>query len=384
MRGSPAGPSISSRRGQRAFLTTFIALAVPGLALGAAAPEPPARVAEPPRPAPPAASPPSLVEQLHRELGNQRSLLLLATRNGLLATTADGAKQKELLPGRFHYVLVDQRGQVAWVSSAKTSAEPKDTFEAIDLTGTTWRPVVVLRSTSSFSPNVGVHYRNPAEKLVMHPDPDLPEELRLILEAGNVRLELRNDACLTHKRGCKKQQQFLACSPDRKCPSLTPEGKALLERVAARSQGRNVELPRPPRKPLPLVNAAIPADETDCCVRCGEAAALPGTKLWTVFTQVYGDCCHIVPQLYDPKTGRFIHPETGERAPKPFNSVWAHFRDAWICAGQDVFVTEGDVATFAAGKVKGLVGRASCLDGGWYFPWKDVPHGCGPCEGCPQ
>jgi len=136
---------------------------------------------------------------------------------------------------------------------------------------------------------------------------------------------------------------------------------------------------------MPKVAIDLSGNE-DCCLRCGEAHAVPGTRLHAVFVQAYGDCCHILPELYDPETKQFIHAETWERSSTPFGDVHAVFSNAWICAQGDVYILNQSIFRVGLGRV-GDVGWAGdgnpCLDGGSYFAGQEVPHGCGKCDGCP-
>jgi len=143
------------------------------------------------RPTPDAAKLPSLSEQLHREFGNDKSIVLLASDAGIVAASADGVRQRTVVPGRFREMVVDPRGQVAWLARMDDRRRIT-TFEALDLTEPSPKPVVVVVATHDIGFAVQILYSDPVEKLTTRPDPNLPAHFQLRIDEGGVRLECRH------------------------------------------------------------------------------------------------------------------------------------------------------------------------------------------------
>ena len=142
-------------------------------------------------------------------------------------------------------------------------------------------------------------------------------------------------------------------------------GKATprLRELATRGTDRRLLLESAPAGKTERI-AAVKADACEDPDVCGTAEPLPGTQLLRVIVRHdCGDACHVLWQMYDPKTKTFIDFKTGRRSAQPIlDGDPGNMSDAFFSAGGDGFVIDGDVYRAADGR-KVFSGKPR--GGGW-------------------
>ncbi|MFO0577258.1 MAG: hypothetical protein U1A78_24905 [Polyangia bacterium] len=324
------------------------------------------------------ASPPALVERLHRELSG--TLAILGSYDGLYALSLSG-QRKQLVPGRIFDVVVDRRSDVIWYRREHEGG--RYDLELIDLRAPQPDPQpVVLVQKLSLLQSPRIHYKSPVEELPQQGGPSL----YVLLAADGPGLAIEVDDCGPRHRGVclrKRRVRCLDAAPAPGCPRLTAAGRALLPQLVQRAAGRRLLLPRP-RPPAARPQRIAASPPVGCCARCGEALPVPGCRYLAVYAMVYDDCCHVIPQLYDPQEQKYIHPQKGEHSSTPFRNGWALFGRAEVCAGGEGYVMDGRLHDFDRGELPwgGPASGGGCLDGGWFFVGAELSGGCGECAGC--
>src|SRR5262249_17480659 len=136
---------------------------------------------------------------------------------------------------------------------------------------------------------------------------------------------------------CAKAKR-VACeaAKDKRCLRLEPAALPFLTTLGERAVGRSLLAP-----PAPATATQPVATGREFCKRCGLSAAIPGTPYWAVRVQSLGDLCHMVNQVYDPRSGEFVNLEDGRRAKLPFGDLRASLGDAWISTAGDALIQQG-------------------------------------------
>jgi hypothetical protein len=310
-------------------------------------------------------SPRPLVTILQKEIGKGGAVAILGSPDGLVALSIDGKQRRTLAQGRIVDVVVDNRSDVIWYASEGAKAA-SDRY-LIDLRAADIRPVRIMAGLG-LGEDPDIAYENPAE---ISP-PGKSNYVLLLAESGAV-VRRRVDTC--GKRGgigCPKVE-YRPCesaSKEGQCPSLDSAALSLLQSLAKRGAGRSLFLPTQKSSVTKHIETKDVA-----CRRCGTASGIPGTNYWSVLTQVLGDACHVVTQVFDPETSQFIDINSGNHSPRPFNDPKATFGDAWIAADGGAFIETGAIHTFAAGKLKwrGPYEGGGFLGGGWWIPDSSYP-----------
>jgi hypothetical protein len=307
-----------------------------------------------------AAAPKSLATTLRDELGREGSVAVLGSYDGLTAVSVDGKLRRRLVPGRTFGVRVDNRSEVIWYRAERTSTTSD--LMMIDLHEPEIRPVLVIRDMN-LAEEPEIAYETPDE---ITPPADALN-LLLLLESGPV-LQRKVDTCAGKRRkGCPKLVR-LPCEPAPKgsrCLPLEPSALPVLKDIAKRGAGRSLFLPVAPvsdPRPLPMGRFS--------CRRCGHASAIPGTPYLAVLTEARGSLCHVVAEVFDPRTREFVDIDNGDRSPIPFGDIGAAFGDAWVASAGDAFIQDGILRTFRSGRVpsKGPAEGGGFLGGGWWVP----------------
>jgi hypothetical protein len=310
-------------------------------------------------------APRSLAKALTDELGRSGSVAVLGSYEGVIALSADGKLRRTLVPGRSFGVRVDNRSEVIWYRADKTGT--RSDLMVIDLRKPNVQPQLVVPGIG-LTEDPDVAYETPDE---VSP-PARAQNILLLGEAGPV-LQRRVDTCAgKRRRGCPKFVR-VPCEPPpkaKRCLQIEASALPLLKELAARAAGRSLFLATekaPASQPIPMGELA--------CRRCGRASAIPGTPYLAVLTQAEGDFCHVVAQVFDPKTREFIDIDSGRRSPTPFPELGVDFGDAWVSGAGDAFIQQGVLHTFKAGRVlwKGPAEGGGFIGGGRWVPASDYP-----------
>lgn len=309
--------------------------------------------------------PKSLSQTLQEEIGKGGSVVILGSSDGLVALSPDGKRRRTLVPGRVFGVFVDNRSEVIWYRSEGSAATSDQNL--IDLRASEPAPVRII-SGLALTENPDIAYEKPAE---ISP-PGRAVDILLLTESGAV-FQRRVDACGMKKRhGCPRYERVPCESTPKgaKCLTLDPAALPVLKKLAERAVGRSLFLPPQDTNVSERIDVG-----RSTCRRCGLATGIPGTNYRSVLTEVAGDVCHIVAQVFDPKTSQFIDIESGRRSPNPFGDLDAAFGNAWISGTGDAFVETGAAHTFTTGKLKwkGPYEGGGFLGGGWWVPGSDYP-----------
>jgi hypothetical protein len=331
-------------------------LLLPVLALGVGASTPPSTAADAAK---------SLAKTLNDELGRSGSVAVLGSYDGLIALSVDGKLRRTLVPGRSFGVRVDNRSEVIWYRADKTGTTSD--LMVIDLREPNVRPQLVI-SGVGLTEDPDIAYDNPDE---VSP-PAMRDNVLTLGQAGPT-LQRRVDTCAgKRRRGCPKFVR-VPCEPPPKgtrCLRIEPGALPLLTQLANRAAGRSLFLATekaPAPKPIAMGELA--------CRRCGRASVIPGTPYLAVLTEALGDFCHVVAQVYDPKTREYLDIDSGRRSPTPFGELGVTFGDAWVSGAGDAFIQQGALHTFKTGRVpwKGPAEGGGFIGGGRWVPASDYP-----------
>ena len=331
-------------------------LLLPVIALGVGASTLPSRAADAPK---------SLAKALNDELGRGGSVAVLGSYDGLIALSIDGKIRCTLVPGRSFGVRVDNRTEVIWYLANKTGTASD--LMVIDLRKPNVQPQLVISGVGlTEDPNIA--YDNPDE---VSP-PASGQNILLLGQAGPA-LQRRSDSCAgKRRRGCPKFVR-VPCEPPpkgKRCLQIEPSALPLLKELANRAAGRSLFLATdkaPAPRPIAMGEFA--------CRRCGRASAIPGTPYLAVLTEALGDFCHVVAQVFDPKTREFVDIDNGRRSPTPFGELGVDFGNAWVSGAGDAFIQQGTLHTFKAGRVpwRGPAEGGGFIGGGRWVPASDYP-----------
>jgi hypothetical protein len=303
----------------------------------------------------------SLAASLRAELGAGGSVAVLGSYEGLIALSADGTRRRQLVPGKVFNVRVDHRGDVIWYRTEKTRTYD---LMAIDLEAAKIAPMLVARDLGLME-EPDIAYADPDEVT-----PPGHEGLTLRLTRTGPLLERSVEPCTGKRRWDCSKAKRLPCveSPGKRCPTLEAAALPFLTTLGERGAGRSLVAP-------PVAKATTPRVELGefSCRGCGVSTVIPGTAYWAVSTQAMGDFCHLVNQVYDPKTREFIDLDSGKRQAAPFGELGVELDDAWISAAGDAFIQGGVLHTFDHGRVpwKGPGEGGGFLDGGRWMPGRD-------------
>ncbi len=329
-----------------------VALAVVCLGCGGApVSAPPA----PPVSAPPSAAasgPPSAAESvatphpkmlgaaLLQDVGVGQAVAIVSGTAGLRAISADGARQRVLVPRPTPWVLVDNDAGVVWFGSPDgTELELLD-LEASDTTP----PVTVARNlpteTGAGAPEFTIR-RGDAELTFGHP-------IR-----PHIVVTLGPTPGLSVDPGILEawEQTATVADPVAKAPLPARELLVALDKRVAARPGRDVPT-QPPEQRLDTIDKSNCEDQQIC----GTAQPVVGTKYWRVAVAFScGDGCYTDWRLYDPTAKEFLEDE------------WANWLvSAWVAPDGSAFVANGVVVRFDSGPLEATpAGEDAGSGGGW-------------------
>ncbi|MBX3159524.1 MAG: hypothetical protein KF773_26370 [Deltaproteobacteria bacterium] len=287
---------------------------------------------------------------LEQDVGRGVPVAIVGGKQGLRALSADGARQKVLVPGSVPWVLVDNRSRVVWFGE---EGDPSG-IRAVDLDAPASAPVVArqvvtgMPGTGAGEPHVGIRY-------VADGTPPIADDLTSAQHMlPRVFISLRTPPALEASGGILdlwgQTEEFAA---DLKAKAKLLE-TAWLAQVAERGRdGAFALLPDKVKDGLrvPDVDPAGCDNDAD---RCGHAEEVAPTKLWRVAVSfTCGDGCYTEWKLYDPTAKKFLEAD------------WAgRLKDAWVARDGSAFIVHGAVYRFDRGALAETP-DAESLGGGW-------------------
>lgn len=291
-------------------------------------------------------APVSLAAALERDLGAGMPVAIVPGPD-LRAISADGARERVLVPGPVPWALVDQRSHAIWFGNRNSS-----TISVLDLDAIDPQPVTVVA-------DIPTVVAGPLSVRVFYPDPtsDVPVGDELTFghpQHPQVILRLGPEPSLDVSGGLLEivgdQEKLDALRAEIRLAKL-PDRELLVE-LARRGAGRTTT-PRHAGKQH-RVEGVDPAECFDATL-CGQAETVTGTKLWRVtIGHSCGDACYLEQRLYDPQTKQFLAADWARR-----------LQDAWVSADGTAFVASGVVIRFASGPLAATPISDELQGGGW-------------------
>ncbi len=291
---------------------------------------------------------PSWSDALAKEIG--APVAIVAGDKGIHAVSADGAKQKIIVPGATRWVLVDHRGDVIWY--------PRDGKKTTDLM------MIDLRApTLTPAPMITGFAENTVAAVVYDDgwrfDLGGPQMEKALVDVGAKKVTLDADAGIQVNFGEDAVKKF---ERGVKKAKISAAQQKRFAEIYARGAGKKNPYATPvPGKELPKNVEAQKNGHCEGEGECGNVEPLAGTKLQLV-TVGYscGDGCYTQRQIYDPAAKEFVDP-AGKKRSKTILEV-DNFGDVWVSPAGDAFVGHGKVGRFAGGVVDV---EESGMGGGW-------------------
>jgi len=324
---------------------------------------PPARDESPPRIEQPAPTPPvpietrappgSLFEALVREIGAGGPVAVAPGREGIIAVSLDGSRKRTVVAKPAEWVFVDNRSLALWFQ--QTSGARSELW-LLDLTQTAPSPELAARGLPAHE-LIAIGYAGHGQRITDVVKPancDYDGCTQVLLDAkwpATQFIQGQHDA-IVESRGFEHERivakvQIVAAPRLRELAIRGKDGTLLLPDTSA-YEPDDVESVNEDR-----------CDDDDC----GTTVWLPGTDLLRVI--IKEDCdsaCHVLWQMYDPKTKQFIDFKTGRRSAKPiYAGKPGNMSDAFFSRDGSGFVIRGDVYRIDGRKVFTGMGRG----GGW-------------------
>lgn len=310
------------------------------------------------RPAPAnhaAAAGESLAAALIREVGEGRSVAIIAGHTGVRALSSDGARQRMLVAGETAWALIDPRSEVVWFGNADATE-----IRAIDLEAAAAQPIVVHTIATHVPSGDRVAMVGAPMYDVVYPsqEPGISEGEAWFSGAhfstgspfnmarARVQLEIGPAPALSGASGYVQDEDWEA-----EFKSAVVVDRGFLATVLARADHQPPEPARPAETKAAGVDPANCEEPDDC----GDAEPIAGTHYWRVLVgTATGDIRHIAYQLYDADTRQLLTPE------------WATWLDgAWVAPDRSAFVVGGVIVRFDGGPIAATPTDGGGLGGGW-------------------
>jgi len=315
---------------------------------------PPPPVPGSPAPVETPAPPGSLFEALVRDVGAGSPVAIAPGREGVVAVSLDGSRKRTVVAKPVDWVFVDNRSLALWFQH---TAGARSELWLLDLTRADPSPELAVKGLPAHEV-IALGYAGSGRRATDVVKPGYCEYdgcTQVLLDRSRPATQFiqgQYDAIFegqgfAHERIVAKVQ-IVAVPRLRELAVRGKEG-ALLLPIATRDEPDDIE--------------AVNDDHCEDPDDCGTAERLPGTDLLRVIVkQDCGDACHVLWQLYDPKTKQFIDFKSGRRSTKPiYAGKPGNMSDAFFSGGGGGFVIRGDVYRIDGRKVFTGVGRG----GGW-------------------
>lgn len=275
----------------------------------------------------------TMESELLAQVGGGGGVAVLPTQAGLMAISADGARKRTLADGPIAWAMVDGRAQVIWFG--------RDTsIEVIDLLADAPRIERLARQAEQHP--IEICYGESECLGLLCSAYDQHVVLFLSAKTAKMKIDPAIYGAIFDESG--KEARRL-----KKKFAWNDGGSVRAQALAARGQGRS--LPSCESKKTGKVRG-VPKDACEVADLCGDAESVGNTGFKAVVVNhVCGDACHLIKQLYDPKTRQFFdaaNPQKRARKPLPERDV-EPINDAWIAPGGEGFVSNGRLFSFARG-----------------------------------
>jgi hypothetical protein len=293
------------------------------------------------------AATPSLESELLTKIGTGGSVAILPCPEGLVATSADGARRRVLAPGPVEWALVDNRAQVIWFGRSKEA-------RMLDLAA--HEPTPELIATHGSDAPIEISYARGEHLVVLVGmyDPHLVLRMNARAVRWDADLAIYGEISDEDGRDAKRLRASVKWADG---------ARARVQALAERGKGRPLLAAPPPRV---AAVASVPAAECEAAELCGSATQLGKTRFFAVITShACGDACHTGVQLYDSGSKEFVdaaRPAKRSRVPFGASDDTAGARDAWVAPGGEGFVSNGKLYHFERGHI---TGSGHLHGGGW-------------------
>jgi hypothetical protein len=292
----------------------------------------------------------TLAASLEREIGVGKPVAIVAGKTGVVAISADGARQRVLASGLAKWVLVDSRSNVVWFGSEDGTA-----FRAIDLDAPVTAPIRIETVVTGLpSPNraemvgpvsFGVTYPDPNEPMgaaAMNPD----FALGSCCATASVTLFVMKDPSVSGGTGYQSAPEWQEQLGHAAIP-----GRAFLITLASRADHRIPSADLPPATNVAAVDPKNCEDPDEC----GKAEPIVGARyLRVVVAHATGDVGHRTWRVYDADVKRFVDAEWG---------TW--LQNAWAAPDGSAFIANGVVVRFDTGPLAATPANETARGGGW-------------------
>lgn len=300
-------------------------------------------------------APESLAAALTREIGDGRSVAIVAGSAGLRALSSDGARQRTLVTGSPAWALIDPRSEVVWFGNDDATQ-----IRAIDLEAAADRPIAVHTVATHVPSGNRVAMVGAPMYDVIYPsqEPGLSGGEAWFSGAhfstgdsfdmahARVELIIAPVPSLSGSSGYMQDQDWEA-----EFKGAAVADQAFLATVLARPDHQTPDLARPAETKVAGVDPGNCEEPGDC----GKAEPIAGTHYWRVLVgTATGDIHHVAYQLYDAGAKKLLAPE------------WATWLDrAWVAPDRSAFVVGGVIVRFDTGPIVATPADQGGLGGGW-------------------
>ena len=313
------------------------------LALAACTPPPAAsRTTAPPAPT-------TIAAQLAHDLGAHAPVAIVGMRDGVVASSADGAHRRVLTPARARWVLVDHRTNVVWFGNEEASE-----IRAIDLDATTLAVTTVVTNLPQPFEMVG-----PAYYGIAYPQPGDPEGMSAespdvatgsCCANAQVTLMISDHPKISASGGYGDNPDWVASTQ-----AATIANAAFLVGLAHRAPHAQPKAPE--TTPATIVVPGVDPQNCEDPGECGRGQRLGATHLFRVLTgHVTGDISHLAYRLYDERTRAFV------------DAPWAEWmQNIRVAPDGSAFIASGAIVRFEGGPLPATPedGEGRALGGGW-------------------
>lgn len=297
----------------------------------------------------------TLADALASEVGAGRSVAIVGGTDGVRAVSSDGARTRTLVAGPVSWLVVDQRGDVAWFGSPDTTE-----IRAIDLDAPAAAPIEVHTVVTGLPDGNRVSMVGPTRYEILYPErgPDESEGEAWMtaptfstsspwdMNRASIGLGIEPTPSVAGSSGYLQDSEWEA-----EVPKAQIADRAFLATLLARPSREVAGDPQPPETHLDGVDPANCEEAADC----GRAQPIVGTRFWRVMTtNLMGDVRHIGWQLYDTDAKRLLDDE------------WAGWlQSVWVAPDHSAFIVAGIVVRFEGGPVAATRPDDAAIGGGW-------------------
>lgn len=267
---------------------------------------------------------------------------------GLRAISADGARQRVLVPAPVPWALVDNRAGVVWFGT-----DDPTVIRALDLASPAAAPLITTvvtnlpTETDAGTPLVTIRYPEPSVDVPTVDEISVGHPI-----SPHVVVSVAAEPSL-HGEGGILDMWDQHAEYEAQVQQATIVAAPYLAQLAARGAGRWLSAPRDGKEHRVQLADLSACDEPDAC---GQAEDVTPT-LWRVVTSFScGDGCYTGWQLYDPAKQALLEDDWARR-----------IGDAWLAPDGSAFVSAGQVIRFDSGPLAATPATEddNGMGGGW-------------------